>query len=83
MFFQKVALGLAAALFGWALDWIGYRPNAVQTPETLQGLKMIVVAFPVIGLGGSAIAMLFYPLRRGVHEEIVAELAARSAAPAE
>ena len=82
MFFQKVALGLAAAFFGWALDLVGYVPNVQQTPETLEGLKLIVVAFPVIGLGGSAIAMLFYPLRRGVHEKIVDELAQRNPTPA-
>lgn len=82
MFFQKVALGLAAAFFGWALDWIGYHPNVAQSPETLHGLRMVVVAFPVVGLGGSAIAMLFYPLRKGVHERIVAELAERALKPA-
>jgi GPH family glycoside/pentoside/hexuronide:cation symporter len=78
MFFQKVALGLAAAFFGWALDGIGYVPNVAQAPETLHGLRMVVVAFPLVGLGGSAIAMLFYPLRKGVHERIVAELAERN-----
>ncbi|MDZ4375976.1 MAG: glycoside-pentoside-hexuronide (GPH):cation symporter [Phenylobacterium sp.] len=80
MFFQKVALGLAAAFFGWALDVIGYVPNVQQTPQTLEGLKMVVIAFPLIGLGGSAIAMLFYPLRRGVHEKIVDDLAERKLA---
>ena len=79
MFFQKVALGLAAAFFGWALDLIGYVANQDQTPETLEALKLVVFAFPVIGLGGSAIAMLFYPLRRGVHEDIVRQIEARRA----
>lgn len=82
MFFQKVALGFAAAFFGWALDGIGYVANVAQSPETLHGLKMVVVAFPLVGLGGSAIAMLFYPLRKGVHERIVAELAERNPEPA-
>jgi len=77
MFFQKVALGLAAGLFGWALDLIGYVANQAQSAETLHGLRMIVVLFPLVGLGGSALAMLFYPLRRGVHERIVGELAER------
>jgi GPH family glycoside/pentoside/hexuronide:cation symporter len=77
MFFQKVALGLAAGLLGWALDFVGYVANEVQSPETLYGLRMIVVLFPIVGLGGSAIAMLFYPLRKGVHERIVSELTER------
>jgi GPH family glycoside/pentoside/hexuronide:cation symporter len=79
MFFQKLALGLAAGLFGLAHDLIGYRPNVVQTPETLFGLRMTVVILPMLGLVGSVLAMLFYPLRRGVHEVIVQELEARRA----
>jgi GPH family glycoside/pentoside/hexuronide:cation symporter len=77
MFFQKVALGLAAGVFGLALDLIGYVANQAQSPETLHGLRMVVVGFPLVGLGGSALAMLFYPLRKGVHDRIVGELAAR------
>jgi GPH family glycoside/pentoside/hexuronide:cation symporter len=79
MFFQKVALGLAAALFGWALDLVGYVANTSQTPETLHGMKMIVVLLPGLSFAGSMLVMLFYPLKRGRHEEIVAEIAARRA----
>jgi GPH family glycoside/pentoside/hexuronide:cation symporter len=76
MFFQKVALGVAAGLFGWSLDLIGYHANQIQTPATLTGLRMIIVVLPALGLAGSAIVMLFYPLKRGAHEKIVAELEA-------
>lgn len=76
MFFQKVALGLAAGLFGLALDVVGYHANQVQTPQTLAGLKTIIVVLPMLGLTGSALVMLFYPLRRGAHEKIIAELEA-------
>lgn len=78
MFFQKVALGLAAALFGWALDLVGYQANQLQTPETLFGIKMIVVLLPAVGLGGSALVMWLYPLRGNGHERIVEEIAARA-----
>lgn len=77
MFFQKVALGLAAGLFGWALDLVGYVANTAQTPETLMGMKLIVVLLPGLSFAGSMIVMLFYPLKRGRHEAIVAEIAAR------
>lgn len=77
MFFQKVALGLAAGLFGWALDLVGYTANAAQSPETLHGMKMIVVLLPGLSFAGSMIVMMFYPLKRGRHEAIVAEIAAR------
>ncbi|MDB5428167.1 MAG: hypothetical protein JWR43_2142 [Phenylobacterium sp.] len=75
LLFQKVALGLGAGLFGLALAGVGYHPNQAQTPETLRGLKFIMVALPLVGVTICAVAMLFNPLKRGVHEGIVAELA--------
>jgi GPH family glycoside/pentoside/hexuronide:cation symporter len=70
-----VALGLGAGLFGLALDGIGYRPNQVQSAETLHGLRLVMVALPLLGVSVCAAAMLFNPLRSGVHEQIVDELA--------
>jgi len=77
-FFLKAALGLGAGLFGVALGGVGYHPNVTQTAATLQGMRVIIIALPAIGLIGSALAMLAYPIRKGVHENIVAELAART-----
>ena len=76
-FFLKVALGLGAGLFGWSLDLVGYRPNVEQTAATLHGMKIIMVAFPAAGLLACGLVMLFHPLGRGVHEDIVAQLAKR------
>lgn len=81
--FLKVALGIGAGLFGWALDLVGYVPNVTQTAETLSGMKVIMVVFPAVGLLLGAAAMLFYPLKRGVHEDIVLQLERRRAAPPE
>ena len=81
-FFLKVALGLGAGLFGVALDLVGYVPNAVQSDAVLHGMKLIMIGFPAVGIIGGAVAMLFYPLRRGVHETIVAQLAERETLPA-
>ena len=76
-FFLKVALGLGAGLFGWALGAVGYVPNRPQTAETLAGLKTIMVVLPMIGTAGAGLAMLFYPLRQGDHERIVRDLETR------
>jgi len=76
-FFLKAALGLGAGLFGWALGAVGYVPNQPQSPETLAGMKAIMVVLPMIGTAGAGLAMFFYPIRRGDHEAIVRELAAR------
>lgn len=79
-FFLKVALGLGAGLFGWAMDLIGYIPNVAQTAATLHGMKTIMVAGPAVGLLLAALAMFFNPLKRGTHESILAQLAARKSA---
>jgi len=80
-FFLKVALGLGAGLFGWALDAVGYVPNQPQTAGTLAGMKTIMVVLPMIGTAGAGLAMIFYPIRRGDHEAIVRELAERAGKP--
>jgi glycoside/pentoside/hexuronide:cation symporter, GPH family len=77
IFAQKCALGLAAGVLGIALELVGFVPNVEQSAATLRGMKMIMVVFPMTGLALAAVAMLFYPLRPGIHERIVAELAAR------
>lgn len=80
-FAQKVALGLAAGLFGAALDFVGYVPNVEQTPETLAGMKAIIVGFPSAGLIIGGIIMLFYPMGPGEHERLVRVLARTESGP--
>ncbi|MGV3480030.1 MAG: MFS transporter, partial [Sphingobium sp.] len=76
-FFLKVALGVGAGVFGWLLDSVGYVANAPQTPETLAGIKAIMIWLPGAGMIVAGLAMFFYPIRRGDHEAIVEKLAAR------
>jgi len=82
-FFLKVALGLGAGIFGVALQFAGFHPNVPQTAETLHGLKTIMVALPMSGLVLGGLAMLIYPMKKGVHEDIVVQLARRRAVPPE
>lgn len=76
-FFLKVALGVGAGLFGWLLDRVGYVANQPQTPETIAGIKDIMIWLPGAGFIVAGIAMIFYPIRKGTHETIVEEIAAR------
>ncbi|WP_411341257.1 MFS transporter [Sphingopyxis sp. J-6] len=78
-FFLKVALGVGAGLFGWLLERVGYVANAQQSAETIAGIKDIMIWLPGAGFIIAGIAMIFYPIRKGTHEAIVEELAARSA----
>jgi GPH family glycoside/pentoside/hexuronide:cation symporter len=79
-FFLKVALGIGAGLFGLLLGFVGYVPNVAQSPQTLAGMKMLMVALPLVGQAGAFLVMWLYPLRKGGHEAILDLLAARRAA---
>lgn len=76
-FFLKIALGIGAGLFGVLFDLVGYVPNVPQSPATLTGLKTIMILLPASGLLLAGLLMWFYPLRKGVHEGIVRDLALR------
>lgn len=76
-FFLKVALGIGAGLFGLLLGRVGYVPNVEQSPQTLAGMKMLMVGLPMAGQAGAFLVMFLYPLRKGGHEAIVDQLAAR------
>ncbi len=77
LLFQKVALGVGAGLFGLAIDRVGFVANRQQSAATIEGIRAIMVLIPLVGIGLSAVLIFFNPLRRGVHERIVAEIAAR------
>jgi GPH family glycoside/pentoside/hexuronide:cation symporter len=81
IFFQKVALGLAAGLMGLAFDLVGFHANAVQSDATLAGIRLVVAVCPIVGLAIAVWAMWHHPLRSGEHERIAAEIAARRPPP--
>lgn len=78
LLFQKVSLGLGAGLFGLALERTGFVANHALSPATLAGIKTMMVALPLLGIGLSALVMRFSPLLRGTHERILADLAGRA-----
>jgi glycoside/pentoside/hexuronide:cation symporter, GPH family len=67
---QKGALGLAAAALGELLESIGYVANQVQTPETLAGLKIIMLFVPACFAASAALAISFYPITPQLHERL-------------
>ncbi|MEA1651700.1 glycoside-pentoside-hexuronide (GPH):cation symporter [Nitrospirillum sp. BR 11164] len=76
---QKVALGLAGALLGWLLSAIGFVPNATQSAETLNGLRLLMSLLPC-GLFAATLALMAgYPLDGALHRRVVEELDQRAA----
>jgi GPH family glycoside/pentoside/hexuronide:cation symporter len=76
---QKASLGLAAGVLGELLGGVGYRANQAQTPETLAGMKLIMIALPA-GFALVAIACIaFYPLDQKTHGRLVRVLDRRRA----
>lgn len=77
-FAQKSAVALSAIILGVLLDVIGYRAGAVQSAETLSGLRMIIVFVPLAGVVASVACIYFYPLSPQRHRDIVIELGERA-----
>lgn len=77
MFTQKLGLGLAAGLFGLALDLIGLSHSEPVSASFSAALPLVVVAFAMTGFLASGLLIYFSPLKNGVHERITAELMKR------
>jgi Na+/melibiose symporter-like transporter len=78
VFVRKLSTTLVIFLVGWTLEWSGYVPNAeVQTPEALTAIRLIISVVPALVLLASIVVAWRYPLTRGRHAEIRAELQRR------
>ena len=78
-FAQKAAVAMSAIILGLLLDAIGYQAGAVQSAETITGLRAVVVFVPLAGVLVSVAIMYFYPLSPQRHAEIVADIETREA----
>ena len=59
---QKFGWAIGSALTGWLLAYFGFQANALQTPETIHGIKMFLSFLPAVGTVLSVIFISFYPL---------------------
>lgn len=82
LFLLKLGLTIGGAFVGWVLDAYDFVPNAVQSADTMVGIRLLMSVFPAIfGLIGGFL-MLFYPLSDKKMEEIEQDLTARKEAAA-
>jgi Na+/melibiose symporter-like transporter len=77
LFGLKAGLSLGGAIAGWLLSGYGYKANAVQTPEALQGIRMTISVYPAIFLLIVVACLFFYKINKKLNIQIQDELAER------
>jgi GPH family glycoside/pentoside/hexuronide:cation symporter len=71
------ALGIAGA--GWVLQLYDYVPNVAQSAETLFGMRLFFGIVPLLFFAAAVPLLLWYPITRRSHAELVRSLAVRAA----
>jgi GPH family glycoside/pentoside/hexuronide:cation symporter len=79
-FASKGAGALASTLVGFALGAVGFVPNAVQTPEAQEGLRLLAALGPAVLYAIGIAIFLRFRLGEREHAEIQRVLARRRAA---
>jgi len=74
---RKVSFASLTALVGVAMEWIGYSPNAEQTPEALLGLSAIFAGMPAVSLILAIALLIGFGLNEDEHARIRVELDTR------
>ena len=77
LFGLKTGLSLGGAIAGWLLSGFGYRANAVQTPEALRGISLMISVIPAIFFGIVIVCLLCYKIGKNLNLQIQDELAER------
>jgi GPH family glycoside/pentoside/hexuronide:cation symporter len=79
-FMGKFTGALGIAMSGWALEAYGYIPDVEQTARALFGIKFWFGPVPVIAFLASLPFLIFYPITRQKHAQLLDDLAIRKAA---
>jgi len=78
-FLTKFTGALGIAVSGWALGLFGYVPNVEQTTQALFGIRLFFSIVPAVVILVSLPFLIWYPITRKNHAELVKELAERAA----
>ena len=71
---QKIGWTIGGAISGWLLAAYGFEANAVQTTESLMGIRLMISVYAGIGALLSVAFMYFYPLDEQYMQGISAQL---------
>jgi GPH family glycoside/pentoside/hexuronide:cation symporter len=74
-FAQKFGLAIGSAMAGWMLAGFGYVADAEQTPEAIEGIRLMFTILPALFAVGGVVAIWFYPIAGKDVERIGSELA--------
>lgn len=74
---QKFGWAIGSAVTGWLLAYFGFRANAVQNEQAIQGIKMFLSFLPAVGTVLSVAFISLYPLSEKKMKEITEELEER------
>jgi len=77
LFGLKTGLSLGGFAAGWLLSGYGYKPNAVQTPQALQGIRMTISIYPAILFLIVIVCLICYKIGKRLNLQIQDELAER------
>jgi Na+/melibiose symporter-like transporter len=77
IFGLKTGLSLGGFAAGWLLSGYGYKPNAVQTPQALQGIRMTISIYPAILFLIVITCLVRYKIGKRLNLQIQDELAER------
>jgi GPH family glycoside/pentoside/hexuronide:cation symporter len=78
-FGQKAGWGIGGALAGWLLVLFNFEANAVQTEETISGIKLMVSVIPGILYMSCAALLFFYTIDKNTSLQMQADLEKRRA----
>lgn len=71
---QKFGWAIGTAVTGWLLAFFGFQANAVQSAETINGIKMFLSLLPAAAAFISMVFIYFYPLKEQRMKKIMEQL---------
>jgi len=80
-FTSKLTAALGIGLSGWVLQLYGFVPNVEQSARTLLGIRLFFGPLPAIVLGVALPLLIWYPITRVTHAEVLRKLQAKATTP--
>jgi GPH family glycoside/pentoside/hexuronide:cation symporter len=79
VFALKAGLGIGGAICGKILDSFGFVANAVQTPDSIFGIRLTSSLIPALTFAIGVLALFFYPISKKYNQHIQDDLSERRA----